>query len=112
MCGYTEYTINNYVESKCDLRAKIAAIDAIITANQSLMLQTALSQAGGTAMYELDDGQVRIKVAYRSLDELVKTMESLEKVKNNYINQLNGRTTKLRGLTTLRGGYGYGGCGC
>jgi|GEM_PF-1127288 len=112
MCGYTEYTANNYIETRCDLRAKIVAIDAIIAANEDLMLKQALSDSGGTAMYELDDGQIRIKVGYRSLKELTAAMDALEVVKQRYINRLNGRTTKLRGLSTLRGGYGYyGGCG-
>lgn len=114
MANYIEYDCFAYIQSRTDLKAKIIAIDAIIQANEDLMLQQVLSQAGGTAMYELDDGQVRIKVGYRSMDELSKTMTGLETIKQRYINQLNGRSTTLRDKSTLRGpwGWGFGGCNC
>ena len=111
MANFIEYDCLSYIESRCDLRAKIIAIDNIIAANESLMLQQVLSQAGGTAMYELDDGQVRIKVNYRSQAELLATMNGLEAIKQRYINRLNGRTTVLRDRRTFRG-FGWGGCGC
>ncbi len=101
-----------YIQSRTDLRAKIIAIDAIIQANEDLVLQQVLSQAGGTAMYELDDGQVRIKVGYRSIAELTKTMNDLEAIKQRYVNRLDGRRVVLRDASTFRGGYGFGGCGC
>ena len=114
MANYIEYDCLAYIESRVDLKAKIIAIDNIINATETLLLQQTLSAAGGTAMYELDDGQVRIKVNYRSIDELSKTMTGLEVIKQRYINRLNGRSVTLRDKSTFRGpwGYGWGGCNC
>ncbi len=110
-----DYAIFNdclaYIQSRVDLKAKIIAIDAIIQTTEDLILQQVLSQAGGTAMYELDDGQVRIKVNYRSIAELTKTMTDLETVKQRYLNRLNGRRMVLRDASTFRGWGGFG-CGC
>jgi hypothetical protein len=113
MCGFTEYTPNEYIASKCSLREKIAAIDVIIMNNIALIGNAVSGSTAGTAMYELDDGQVRIKVSYDTTNSIIAANTALEKMQQMYINRLNGRTTVLRSKSTLRGGYGYGGyCGC
>ena len=101
-----------YIASRTSLQAKIAAIDVIIENNIMLMGSQTLAQAGGTNMYELDDGQVRIKVIYRSVNDILATNAGLEKMQQMYINRLNGRRVVLRDASTFRGGWGYGGCGC
>jgi hypothetical protein len=60
------------------------------------------SNMAGTVSYELDDGQVRIKTAFRSVTELEKGLDALRKTKNIYINQFNGRTFVLQDKRTFR----------
>lgn len=87
----------NYVNSCTTLEARIAAIDNII----SSLLTTALTAVGkgDIAEYSLDDGQTKIKTMYRSADEITKSIEGFEKIKQAYINQLDvarhGRRTRL-----------------
>lgn len=99
-----------YVASRTSLQAKIAAIDIIIDNNILLMGAQTLAVAGGTNMYELDDGQVRIKVIYRSVNDILAINKGLEAMQQMYINRLNGRRVVLRDASTFR--WGWGGCGC
>lgn len=111
-----DYIIYNdcfaYLASRSGLQAKIAAIELIIENNISLIGTQIIGQSGSTNMYELDDGQVRIKVSYTSTKEIVDTNTALEKMQQMYVNRLNGRRVVLRDASTFKGGYGYGGCGC
>lgn len=110
MADYIEYgNCFAYLNSLTDLQAKIAAIDIIINNNIALIGAQTLAQAGSTNMYELDDGQVRIKVIYRSVKEIIEINTALETMKQLYINRLNGRTVQLRDKSTYRGwGYPFG----
>ena len=109
MANYIEYDCFAYIASRTSLADRIAAIDVIIDNNILLMGQQTLGQAGGTNMYELDDGQVRIKVIYRSVNEILSINTALERMQQMYIARLNGRATVLRDKRTFRG-YGWGGC--
>lgn len=111
MANYIEYDCFAYIASIADLQAKIAAIDVVINNNIALMGQQTAGQAGGTNMYELDDGQIRIKVIYRSVKEILDINTGLERMQQMYINRLGGRRVVLRDASTFRG-YGWGGCGC
>ena len=46
--------------------------------------------------YSLDDGQVKIRTVYRSVEQMTKAIEALEKIKNKLLNELNGRGMVLR----------------
>lgn len=94
------------------MQAKIDAIEVVIENNILLMGSQTLAQAGGTNMYELDDGQVRIKVIYKSVNEILAINTGLERMQQMYINRLNGRVTQLRDKRTFRNAWGFGfGCG-
>lgn len=99
-----------YVASASSLQAKIDAIETIILNNIALIGANTVGQAGGTNMYELDDGQIRIKVIYRSNKELLETNTALEAMQQMYIQRLDGRVTILRDKSTYRRGFGWGGC--
>lgn len=98
----TEYTLTGYIESKCDLSAKIDAMEVI----ESAMLANILAlELGGTAvqtMYELDDGQIRIKTGFQTVKQLIEGLDGLRRVKNIYINKFNGRTFVLQDKRTFR----------
>lgn len=90
-----EYTVREYIESRTCLASKIDAIEALIDS----MLLNAIDaiDTSGTASYSLDDGQMKISTQYRSIDEITVGIKGLEKIKQMYINRLNGNVTILRG---------------
>lgn len=83
-----------YLESKTDARSKIAAIDAIV--NQLLLTAAKAALSEDVTEYSLDDGQTKIKTIRRPVSAIMKSIADLNTLKNEYINQLNGRITQLR----------------
>lgn len=83
-----------YIESCASLRAKITAIDAIIEALEA----TALKAAGtdNITEYRLNDGQTIIETIYKGADSVFKSIEAFEKMKQRYINKLNGGSGSFR----------------
>lgn len=79
-CGF-------YVTSASTTQDRITRINAII----DMLLTSALTSAGtsGTSEYWLDDGQVKIKEVFRSTDAVLNAIQSFEKLKQMYINDLN-----------------------
>lgn len=107
MCCIEYHSVYNYLDSISSTYDRILAIDALIDKN-ILAIGAGLDGMGATvAMYELDDGQVRIKTNYRSIQDIINANSALEKMKQLYVNRLNGRTTVLRDKSTFRG---WGGC--
>lgn len=82
-----------YLETCTTLQAKIAGIDAIITALTASALKAA--GTGNLQEYSLDDGQTKIRTAYRNTTEITNAIKSFISIKNIYINQLNGRHMRL-----------------
>lgn len=82
-----------YVDSCTSVKEKIVRIDAIITALED----TALKSAANDDITEvsLDDGQTKIKTAYKGTDSVLKSIEGFIKLKNYYVNKLNGRVFRL-----------------
>ena len=97
-----------YVDSKQKICDKIAAIDQIIEALEA----TALRSAGKDDIeeYWLDDGQTKIKTVYKGTDEVLKSIQSFIKLKEYYINKLNGRAFRLVDYKVINrsGGRGRG----
>jgi hypothetical protein len=88
---WSEYTISGYIASKPDMLAKIAAIDNLMDVFLASMLDSFSGPAAGTQSYELDDGQVRVKTSFRSINEMKTALQLLRIEKNKYINDYNGR---------------------
>ncbi len=88
-------TISEYIQSKTSLDSKIAAIDALI--DQMITSAADAIDNSGTASYSFDDGQMKVSTQYRSVDEVMKGIASLEKIKQIYVNRRNGSITVLRG---------------
>lgn len=82
-----------YVESCTTLKAKIAAIDDIITALEVVALKAA--STGNIAQYSLDDGQTKINTTYRNAAEVEASISAFEKIKQRYVNRLRGHRTRL-----------------
>ena len=83
----------SYVGSCATLQAKITAIDAIITALETMALSAA--EKGDLSEYSLDDGQTKIKTVYRNVTDITASIDNFERIKQRYINQLTGRRTRL-----------------
>lgn len=83
-----------YLQSKTDAKSKIIAIDAII--DQLLLTAAKGALAEDVTEYWLDDGQSKIKTVRRGVAAITKSIEELEKLKQLYINRINGRVFVLR----------------
>ena len=88
-------TISQYVECKVTLREKIQAIDNIISAMELKLLES-IGEANYSE-YQMDDGQMKIRASYRSIEDVTKGITELEKLKQRYVSRYNGRRSVLRG---------------
>jgi len=82
-----------YISSASSLREKITRIQAIITALENAALTGAAN--GHLSEYSLDDGQTKIRTAYRSMTEVADSINAFEAIKQRWVNQLNGRHVRL-----------------
>ena len=84
---------------------KIKAIEAI---QDTLILQMAKGAlTSDKTSYTLNDGQTQISVNYRSVEEMQKMWDSLERIKNKYINSITGRIVRLVDSKNLNGNGGF-----
>lgn len=89
------YTISEYIDSRTTLLEKILAINSLIDAMELKLLDTVGS--ANYSEYQMDDGQIKVRTAYRSPKEVTAAILELEKLKNRYVNRYNGRCITLRG---------------
>ena len=82
-----------FIDSVTDMAAKVEAIDAIIAA----LLVIAASAVGNEDIeeYTLDDGQTKIRTRYRGMSAILKAIQDYEKLRQMYLNRLNGRVIRL-----------------
>jgi hypothetical protein len=93
-------TADVYIESATDVKDKIKRIDAIINALISTALKAAAT--GNVTEYMLDDGQTKISSTYRNPLEVQRSITAFETIKQQYINQLHGRTFRLVDSSNFR----------
>lgn len=86
-------SISDYLDSKKAAKEKIKAIDAVIAEMMKTILKGALKD--NIQEYWLDDGQSKLKMQYRSVEEMSQSIQGLETVKQIYINQVNGRVVRM-----------------
>lgn len=104
MIEYSSASI--YLRSAKDANEEIARINTLIRALEDLQIDS-VSKANITE-YWLDDGQIKIKTAYRSNNEIEDTIFKLEQRKQRAINDINGRKfTLVDGKNFIGRGY-YG----
>ena len=94
MQGVLFYKIPTDTRSRTQLLAFIAQIDAII--NELLLTAMKSVQSGNHAEYELDTGQTRTKVKYTSVASVAQSIEDYERIRQIYVNKLNGSTGMVR----------------
>jgi hypothetical protein len=89
------YSENQYIQSQTDLLGKITAIDNVINALNTSLLNAATNQ--NIQEYSLNDGQTQIRTVYRTMDSIINGITALERVKQRYLAQLNGNRV-VRGV--------------
>jgi peptidyl-tRNA hydrolase len=82
-----------YITSVTDLTARLSKIRQVINALLDLQISAALNE--NIAEYWLDDGQTKIKMNYRSSEDIAKAITDLQRIEQTYLNQLNGRVSRL-----------------
>jgi hypothetical protein len=98
----TECTITEYLTSKQTLAERIRAIEALIDTALLSMADSVNGAGFNISTYELDDGQVKIKTGYRSIDDVSRGIAALETMKVRYENRLYGRSVVLRDVNSFR----------
>lgn len=88
-------TISQYVEQKSKLVGKIATYDILIESMEGAIV-TGI-ESGHLIQYEMDDGQMKVRAQYRDIGQMTEAISALEKIRQMYINRLNGRTIRLVG---------------
>lgn len=88
-------SIRCYFQSKKTLADKIAACQQIIDNMNLLILEFSVNGNAGTGDYELDNGQTKVKGTYRSVEDLTRSINAVETMMWRYINQKEGRMTRL-----------------
>lgn len=91
-----EYTsISQFVEAASRNLDKVAVYDRLITAFENSMLDATAS--GHYLQYEMDDSQIKVRVQYRNMKDMVAAMDGLIKLRQMYINRNNGGVTRFVG---------------
>lgn len=91
-----EFTsVSAYFECKSKLIGKIATYDLLIESHEKAMIEGATS--GHLLQYEMDDGQMKVRVQYRNMKDMTDAMNNLIKLRQYYINKANGRSIRLVG---------------
>ena len=92
-----------YISSTTALKEKITRLDAIITALEDKALEGV--EQVNISEYTLNDGQTTIRTAYRSQEEILNAINGYIRMREHYVNKLNGRRIRLvDGKSFLRRG--------
>lgn len=99
--AHTYNTISIYLESKTTLLDRICAIEVLIEAMILKMADVTSGQNSVIDEYWMDDGQMKVKTSYRSIDDVQNGVKALERMKQIYVNKYNGRSFVLRDVRGL-----------
>ncbi len=106
MDGITYDSAQLFIESATSLEDKICKIDLVISALLTSALKAA--ETGNITEYTLDDGQTRIQTEYRDPAAVSRSIRAFQTIRQDYINQRNGRTFRLNpGENFNRHGNGH-----
>lgn len=92
--NYKIVSITDYVSEQTTVKDKITALNNVIDKLELSLLDVADSSAYKD--YSMKDGQMEVKATYNSIDDVVKQIEKLTKLKVYYQNKLTGRISILR----------------
>lgn len=84
-----------YITKASTLKEKVRRLDLVIDALLDAAIASAAAGEGGKQGYELQDGQMTIKLQYRSSAAVSEAIMGFERVKEFYVNKLNGHRVRL-----------------
>jgi len=78
------------------MKARICRIEKIIIALETAM-ETAASDPSffQNVEYDLDDGQTKIKGTHRNIEEITRSINAFEAIKQRLVNKINGHVVRL-----------------
>lgn len=82
-----------YIASAASNLEKITKIDEVIDALLATMLTAA--ESGHIEEYQLNDGQTTIRTKYKDVQAIEASIYALERMKQIYVNRINGRSFRL-----------------
>lgn len=93
-----------YLSSAKTLQERIDRLELLIDA----MILSTLNVVSGedynpnVSEYQLNDGQIIVRTAYKTNNDVFASIKQLELTKQMYMNQLNGRVMTMRDIRSLR----------
>jgi basic membrane lipoprotein Med (substrate-binding protein (PBP1-ABC) superfamily) len=90
-----------YIDSATSLCDKIERIDLVIDALLTNALKAAANE--NITEYSLNDGQTVIKTVYRGSASVEASIAAFERIKQMYVNRLNGRVFRLVDSKSISG---------
>lgn len=90
-----------YVENSTSVNEKITRIDAIITALETAALDATSNDS--VVQYTLDNGQTKISETYRGSEAIFSSINKFIRLREYYINKLNGRVSRCVDSKNLKG---------
>lgn len=94
-----------YMRTCSDIKARIAAIDSIISALYASAAEAATGE--NVIQYSLNDGQTIISATPRSSRQITESITAWEALRNREVQKLTGRVTRLVDGKNLTGRNGY-----
>ena len=99
-CIYNSFS--EYLSTFKTVSDRIMAYDLLIDTLLMSVADHSKEVGVNIAEYQLDDGQVKIKTNYRSIQEIQSGINALEKSKQMWLNRLQGRVVVLKDVNSFR----------
>lgn len=94
VCYYTKFS-DYLIKQKQSDKERVDAIDQLIEMTILKQLDAVTNNDPSISEYQFEDGQVKIRTAYRTSSDFKNALASLESIRQIYVNRLKGRVMNL-----------------
>lgn len=94
VCYYTKFS-DYLIKQKQSDKERLDAIDQLIEMTILKQLDAVTNNDPSISEYQFEDGQVKIRTAYRTSSDFKNALASLETIRQIYVNRLKGRVMNL-----------------
>ena len=101
VCYYTKFS-EYLIKQKQSDKERLDAIDQLIEMTILKQLDAVTNNDPSISEYQFEDGQVKIRTAYRTSSDFKNALASLESIRQIYVNRLKGRVMSLVDYNVLR----------
>ncbi len=101
VCYYTKFS-EYLIKQKQSDKERLDAIDQLIEMTILKQLDVVTNNDPSISEYQFEDGQVKIRTAYRTSNDFKIALSSLESIRQIYVNRLKGRVMSLVDYNVLR----------